>query len=322
MNVRRFPVGPFTYEVGCELAPAREAVEFLYADYPQLAADAWVDFRVRVAADGRFAWLRRNPKYKILLDAFVPFPPFRREQTAAMMEWGMNWCIWLNVSHLIIFHAAMLASGANGLIMAADSGDGKSTLAAGLALSGWRLLSDELTLLDPEDTELVEPRAGETDGAATAFTGEVGRQGGRYEVAKMVPLTRPICVKNESIRVIRELFPDALMTRPCADTVKGEVAHIRPPTDAVRLARQRVLPRWVVFPKYVPGKKAVWTPWEKAEAFIQLGQHGRAYSVLGGRGFETLAGVISHCDCWRFEYGSLEDAIREFQRLETGALPC
>lgn len=306
MGECRFPVGPFTYSVACDVPAGWEAVEFLYADYPKLAADAWTDFHVRVAPDGRFAWLSRNPNYKVYLEDFVPFPPFPQEQATAMIEWGMNWCIWLHVSHLIIFHAAMLESGGRGLIMAGDSGDGKSTLAAGLALAGWRILSDELTLLDPADTELIVP-----DGGLPA-----------YEVPRMVPLTRPICLKNESVRVVQELFPEAPFTKMSPGTTKGDVAHIRPPADAVRRARERVLPRWVVFPKYVPGKRAEWTPWEKAEAFIQLGQHGQAYSVLGGRGFEALAGVISHCDCWRFEYGSLEEAVREFRRLEAGGEPC
>ena len=109
------------------------------------------------------------------------------------------------------------------------------------------------------------------------------------------------------------MFPDVPMTKSYMETGKGEIAHVRPPADAVRRMSQRVLPRFIVFPKYTPGATPTWTPWEKAEAFIQLGQHGDAYSVIGGKGFEALSGVISHCDCWRFEYGNLEDAIREFE---------
>lgn len=303
MKTYRFPVGPFKYSVTSDVPAALQAMDFLYADYPRLEPDAWVDFDVRLMAVKRSLLQRNILKCKLNLGSHVPFPLFTPDLAGPMLEWGMNWCLWLNVAHLLIFHAAMLELNDNGLILAADSGDGKSTLAAGLALAGWRLLSDELTLLDPDDTVKPNPRL-------------------TCEVARMVPLTRPICMKNESIDVIQSIFPDVPFTGIYRGTTKGDVSHIRPSKESVRRATERVTPRWVVFPKFVPGKAANWTPWEKAEAFIQLGRHGNAYSVLGGHGFRVLAGVVTHCDCWRFEYGDLTEAIREFRALAEGGLPC
>ncbi|MDO4551860.1 MAG: HprK-related kinase A [Planctomycetia bacterium] len=297
----RFPVGPFNYSVSSEITAVRQAVEFLYADYPSLPENSWVDFTLRVSPVGRFRWLRRNPEAQVFIGDFPPFPSFDQRISPAMLEWGMNWCIWLNVAHLIIFHAAMLEFKGNGLILAADSGEGKSTLAAGLSLAGWRLLSDELTLIDPDDTETVN---------------------GGLAVAKMVPIPRPICLKNESIKIVRDMFPQAAFSHEYPDTGKGLVAHVKPTADSVHRAKQRVVPRWIIFPKYVKGASPTWTPWEKAEAFIRLGQHGDAYSVLGKKGFQTLADVISHCDCWRFEYGNLEDAVLHFRELGNGSEPC
>jgi hypothetical protein len=43
----------------------------------------------------------------------------------------------------------VLERGGRALLLPAPSGSGKSTLCAGLAFNGWRLLSDELALLDP-----------------------------------------------------------------------------------------------------------------------------------------------------------------------------
>jgi serine kinase of HPr protein (carbohydrate metabolism regulator) len=58
--------------------------------------------------------------------------------------------------------------GGKGVLLSAVSGSGKSTLSAELALNGWRLLSDELALIDSE--------------------------------VKLVPLTRPVSLKIIPLR--------------------------------------------------------------------------------------------------------------------------
>ncbi|MCR5165234.1 MAG: HprK-related kinase A [Thermoguttaceae bacterium] len=292
----RFQVGPFAYQIESKIPCVVESVERMYTDYPRLTAEDWIDFHVRVVPEGGLIKRLLKPQARLFLDNSEPFGVFNQNQAGAILEWGMNWCLWLNVNHWIIFHAAMLERNGRGLILAADSGDGKSTLAAALAFSGWRLLSDELTLIDPDDQVEIQP--------------------GAPPIARMVPIPRPICLKNSSIDAMQAFLPDLTYSLTYPETTKGRVTHVKPLKDAVDRMFERPAPRWIVFPKYVPGSEPKWTPWEKAEAFIKFGGHGRGYSMLGQRGFETVANIIHHCDCWRFEYSRLEDAVREFETLQ------
>lgn len=288
-----FQVGPFKYRIDSKIQNVTEAVELLYSDYPRLTDEDWTDFHVRIPATGRL-WKRIfRPEARLFLDNFEPFKVFNQDKAGAILEWGMNWCLWLNLYHWLIFHAAMLEKNGRGLILAADSGGGKSTLAAGLAFRGWRLLSDELTLIDPRDTVSV----------------------GGTPVARMVPIPRPICLKNASIDVIREFVPEATFSNVYPETDKGRIAHVKLPRETVQKMNERVTPRWIVFPKYVPGAKPQWTPWLKAEALVRFGRFGRGYSILGETGFHTLANIIDQCDCWRFEYGNLEQAIEQIKQI-------
>ena len=91
----------------------------------------------------------------------------------------MNWCISAHAHQFLILHAAVLERGGVALIMPAPPGSGKSTLCAALALSGWRLLSDELALIDPGS-------------------------------GRVWPLCRPVSLKNRSIEVIRHFAPEAV----------------------------------------------------------------------------------------------------------------
>lgn len=280
-------IGPFRYHIESNVSNVDSAIQRLYEAYPHPPRDAWFDFHIRL-----FPRIFRPWECQLFLDHEQPFAPFPKKQAGAILEWGMNWCIWLSTSQWLVFHAAMLERDGHGLILAANSGDGKSTLTAALAFHGWRLLSDELTLIDPDDARPMGD--------------------GNPPLPQMIPLPRPICLKNESISLIREFVPEAIFSDLYPDTNKGSIAHVKPLEDAVRRMHERVSPRWIVFPKYEKGVSSQWTRWDKAEAMIQLGQNGVDYSTLGAKGFETLANVIHHCDCWKFTYSDLNDALHQF----------
>lgn len=69
---------------------------------------------------------------------------------ARMLEAAGN-----GVEDRYLFHAAALARGGNGLILAGESGFGKSTLTLGLVQRGWQFLSDEIAAVDARDGRLL-----------------------------------------------------------------------------------------------------------------------------------------------------------------------
>ena len=54
----------------------------------------------------------------------------------------------MHAHQYLIIHAAVVEKNGLAAILPAPPGSGKGTLTAGSVLSGWRLLSDELTLID------------------------------------------------------------------------------------------------------------------------------------------------------------------------------
>ena len=161
-------------------------------------------------------------------------------------------------------------------------------MCAGLVLRGWRLLSDELTLIEPE-------------------TGHV------------VPLARPISLKNASIDVIRTFSPGAMLGPTVHDTTKGSVAHLKPPPESVKRAMEPARPAWVVLPRYEMNAPPRLLPLSKARAFMELADNAFNYSLHGRRGFEVLADLIDNCGCYEFAYGRLEDAAMVFDELSARA---
>jgi hypothetical protein len=278
------PVGPFRYRVQTDLPRVAENLAAMYADFP-LGDDAggFHDFHVRVGpAGGLRRWVR--PQVNFWLDGHRPFKPLPADQAYALLEWGMNWCVAAQAHHYLLLHAAVLERHDRCVILPGDPGSGKSTLTAALMLSGWRLLSDELTVIDRND--------------------------GRIE-----PLARPVSLKNESIDVIRAFDAGAIFGQTARDTHKGTVSHLKPSVESVARVTSRGQPAHIVFPRWQRGAETSLRRRPKADAFMHLANHGFNYSLLGRLGFELCAGLVQCCECWDFSYSRLEDALRRFEEF-------
>jgi len=283
----RLRTGPFVTRLRSPFADLADAVHCVYADH-EIDEGGFSDFHVAVVPPrGPRRFVRRQALF--LLDSKPLFEPYPGRLTMPLFEWGLNWCIGGAGHEYLILHAAVLERDGRALLMPAKPGVGKSTLSAALAHRGFRLLSDEMALVRPED-------------------------------GRVHPIPRPIGLKEASIDVIRRFVPEAKFGPLWHETVKGTVAHLRPPAEAVARAREPATPAWIVFPSWRRGAPARFSPHGKADAFLRAADHGLNYTVLGLRGFETLAALVDRCACLEFEYGELSEAVAAFERLASGAI--
>lgn len=274
-------IPPFVAHIHSPIPIVANGLAALYADYDLLEhAGTFSDFHVSVT----YGWRLNKRVCVFKSDGGAPFTPLAAGEAYAFLEWGLNWCVTSNCHTWITVHSAVLERHGRALILPAPPGSGKSTLCAALLMNGWRLLSDEMTLLDP----------------ATGF---------------VTPSPRPVSLKNESIDIIRKLAPGVVMGPVAFDTMKGNVAHMRVPLDSLRRASETSLPAWVVFPRYTPGAPATLIARGKAASFMQLAENSFNQNVHGRRGFEALSDLIARCDCYDFSYSRLDDAIAIFSNL-------
>lgn len=275
----RLRTGPFTYAIRSPLPDVAAGMGLHYGGHEVVDPESqpFADFHIQVQRPwGPRRFVRRQVQF--LMDGQQPFLPLPGDQGYPMLEWGMNWCISSRVQHLLVIHSAVLERGGRALLMPAPSGAGKSTLCAALAWRGWRLLSDELTLLDP----------------ATGL---------------LWPLARPVSLKNRSIDVIRAWEPAAVMNEPVEETVKGTVAHMSAPPDAVQRGREPARAGWIVLPRFESGSPLRLEPLPRAQAFMELRSQNFNYAVHGERAFLALASMVSTCRTHRLTYGHLDAAV-------------
>lgn len=275
--------GPFVFRLQSPHCEVAAGVAAMYERH-RLADDAAAaDFALQIAP-GRGVHRFWHRQARFVFDGRPVFEPLPASHAFALLEWSMNWCISSHAHQYLIVHAAVLARGEQALLLPAPPGSGKSTLCAALMLSGWRLLSDELTLLRMDD--------GSID-----------------------PLVRPVSLKNRSIDVIGQRFPQACFSAITRNTTKGDVAHLQPPGGAVDAVAQRARARWIVYPRYVPDSATVATPRGRAAAVIDMARNAFNFALQGTEGFERLVDVVAECDCHDFVYSSLDEALAHFDAL-------
>jgi len=285
MNSLALRFGPFAAHLETPFGALIDGLHRLYPDEAFIGDDSFCDFRVAVAP-GKFArrWLR--PQAHFRLDGETPFKPLPADQALPMFEWGLNYAIAAQAHQYLIVHAAAIERGGRVAILPGAPGAGKSTLTAALVQRGWRLLSDELALIRPRDRHVV-------------------------------PLARPINLKNGSIALMRAYAPDAVFSAETHDTAKGTVALMRAPDASVARSLEAAPIGWIIFPRWDKDAPARLAPWSKAAGLMEIAHNSMNYSLHGAAGFELLAAIFAASGCYRFTYGKLDDAVAAFAALTT-----
>ncbi len=261
-------------DTGLLASPLRQ----LYQDYPvDLTPSGFYDFRINLARTRSLPW----KPHEVVFDweGRSPYPALPLAQAHPLFEWGLNWCVATASGGHTVIHSAVVERDGLALVLPGQPGAGKSTLCAALALQGWRLLSDELTIVS------------QADGLVQA-----------------VP--RPISLKGDSIALIGQHYPHADITAPVAGTHKGHVAYARAPGPAVAASFQAAPIGHVVFPRFSQGLELAYEPLTRAAALTELMKHTFNVGLLGSEGFTALAHAIGNAKCYAVDYGDLPSILQ------------
>jgi HprK-related kinase A len=276
--------GPFVSRIVSNLPELAAPLHFLYSDFPIEPPGGICDFHTQLRGLRRSVLSRAIERVQFVLDDTSLLEPFPRSCAITLLEWGLNACVYRCANHFIMVHAAVVEREGCALVLPGRPGAGKSTLCAALVSAGWRLLSDEVALIDPAD-------------------------------GRLRPVARPISLKNHSIEVIRRFAPAMVFGPTTVGTSKGTVAHVKPPSSSVRRLDEAAWPRWIVMPRFVDGAPLQLQSESKAQAFVGLTKNSFNYAVLGETAFIGLVRTVGACACYRLTYGALDDAVATMNTL-------
>ena len=276
-------IGPFSVKVRSSVTEVAEGIAFFYRDHPTPESE-FFDFHISInPATPLRRW--KNTHVNFDVDGMTPFKPIPKALAFSAFEWGLDYCFSSVLqNHLIVNAAAVEKTGCT-LILPAQAGSGKSTLTAGLVSRGWNLLSDELALIPINNPEAV------------------------------TPVTRPICLKNESIEVVKGYAPQSVFGPVTRSVETGDMAYMQAPQVAAPNVSQSNSARYLVFPRHNSFGNARLNPKSKARAFLEAAHLSFNFDVLGRTGFDLLNRVVTTSHCYDFIHCQLDDAVTKLDEL-------
>lgn len=281
-----FRVGPFVSRLRSDIPEIARHLHTIYGAFPLLEADSVAGCVLSV----RFTpGLRRllRPQARVDVDAPAPFVPMKPEHSPLLFETGLNWVVATRgLSHLIL-HAGVIARDGRAVIIPGLSGQGKSTLAAGLSRRGWRYLSDEFALVDLENQTVH-------------------------------PYPRPASLKNESIDVIAGMGAESEISATLEGTPKGRIAYLTPDINSIRAMDQPAEPALIMIPKFEAQSAPASVPIAPAEGFMLCTLSSVNYDRFGRRGFDALSRLIDQATVHQVTYPDLESAADIIEGLLDG----
>jgi HprK-related kinase A len=266
-----------------DVAGLAEALASVYRSFPLEESSGFFDVTARLRrANGLRGYFR--PQIELVIDGDTVFAPFPADTPLPLLEWGMNFLLAQRLGYYLLLHAGVVELGGRAVILPALPGSGKSTLTAALAMRGFRLLSDEFGVL-------------------------------RFSDGLLLPLLRPVALKNESIDVIARFAPQAHIGPRYTKTRKGTVAHLAPDEPAVARRHEAAQPALVVFPRYDARADLRVEPEKATRAFGRLAVNSFNYEWLGAVAFESVARLLGHCRAYSIAYRDLDGAIEAIGEL-------
>lgn len=279
-------VPPFVVHLRSDIDSLAGDLRLVYSDFFLGDKSDFCDFHLQILREsGVRRWIK--PLARFYFDDRPSFVPLPTSQALTMFEWGLNWCVAAHCHQFLIIHAAVVEKRNKAVLIPAPPGSGKSTLCAALIQQGWRLLSDELALLEIDSMQVFG-------------------------------MARPVNLKNQSIEIIRRFEPSAVFSNVVPDTTKGTIALLKPPSESVQQVLKSAEPRWIIVPQYSPEAVAELTKLHKAETFMLLAEQAFNYDIHGTNGFEAVGRLIDQCETLQFRYSCLDDAVRVFDALAQG----
>lgn len=276
-------IGPFPIRIQARVGGLADPLQQLYRDFSVLDLERVFAIHLLLEQRRRSLGLSRR-LVRFSIDGMVPHEDLPAEQALAVLEWGINLVIALRFHSFLMLHSAVVERNGKALLLPAWPGHGKTTLCAALVHRGWRLLSDEFGLL---------------------------RQG----TTQLVPIPRPMPLKNESISVIRDFAPEAELGPEIPNTRKGTVAHVKPPSSSVIRANECTPPGWIVFPRWVKDAPLTIEEIGGAETFMMLATNAFNYEMLGEQAYNSVRSLVHATKAFRMVYSSLEEIVSAIDSL-------
>lgn len=283
-EVAHFQIGVIGVSLHCPYGPALRDFCSLYDDCRvEVPPPDAIRVDVKPTRLGRM----KRRRYEVWADDEHRFTVWNNPSVLPHIEWAINWHIMLYQPRYYQIHAGVVECDGQGVILPAGPGCGKTTLTAGLVRSGWRYLSDEFALIDPDDLRLrAYPKA--------------------------------LCVKEGSFAVLDAMGLRAARRRDYQKGQKGRVTFVKPSELNPSAIGGRCPVRFVMFPKFEAARSPRVREMSRAEAVLRLNEVSFNFTKYRAAGVQIMADIVREARVFELDAGPVDETVELVRSVVRG----
>ena len=271
-HTRYYRIGAVHLRFRSKIADICRDYHHLYGHYQVRPAPSDA---LEVSVQARRSWRTLRTYYHISVDGEERFAVLSPVAVLPHVEWAINTAVMRTLPRFYQIHAGVVSRDGAGLILPGQPQSGKSTLVAGLVQRGFKYLSDEFALIDPD-------------------------------TLKLAPYPKAICIKQGSFEAVQRAGVSFAFDRLFSKGEKGKVRFVDPCRIRPDVVSGPVPVRLIIFPKYVGLQQPKLERISGARAVFELAQTSFAYHRFRGQAINLLADVVEGASCYRLQTGDLD----------------
>ncbi len=184
----------------------------------------------------------------------------------------------------LLFHAAAICKDKQVVIMPGDSGKGKTTMTAALLTKGFRYLSDEIALINPN-------------------------------TSKVYPFPLPLSIKSGSLPILKKYYPDISDYQIFQRLDKKQVRYYP-------IAEKNIIPlhqgyplKGIIFMNFDKNAKTALAELDNLNALKLLVKTCSSNRPLGVQDVEGLLKLITRTQCHSFTFSEIEESTKLLEHI-------
>jgi len=182
------------------------------------------------------------------------------------------------LSNYYLIHAGVIAYNNEATLLPGKSGSGKTTLVAGLIKKGFRYLSDEIAIIDPQ-------------------------------TLKIYPFLKPLNMKKGSLSLFKEFEPEMRLISKNDINMEDKIHHIFVNNCSIHPMNKPIPLKNIILIQYNPSIKCKLRPISRASAIFEIARCSFNQYRFREKGINILYDLVKECQCYYLCFNQLSKAI-------------
>lgn len=214
----------------------------------------------------------------------VAFKTMKESEIIPLLEWLVINDAGISLDNFLQIHAGAVEKNKKGFLFPSAPGKGKTTLSLGLIMDGFKYLTDEVTLINPDNLTIE-------------------------------PFPRSLCIKESSFDLLQNLKSDLNLREYSLRYDNQKAWYINPTYLNKDCLGGQTRADYIVFLNFHPKEKSRIEEIQRTKALAEMAKQSFNLSSFNNKGMDALVSIVCNASCFALFSNSLKNSVKLIKSL-------